>query len=52
MGILYFKNRIIKYEGEIEYGIYNGKGTLYRPDGTIEYSGKFKDGKPDDCIIF
>ena len=25
---------------------------LYRPDGTIEYSGKFKDGKPDNCIIF
>ena len=50
---LYYENGNIKYIGGFSIDKYHGKGILYKPDGTIEYSGKFKDGKPDDnCILF
>ncbi len=46
------EKNIMKMEGDFKYGIYVGKGILYGPDGTIKYSGKFKNGEPDGCILF
>lgn len=34
-----------KYIGEIKKGVYSGEGTLYNPDGTVSYEGKFEKGE-------
>ncbi|HON16737.1 MAG TPA: hypothetical protein PLA51_09710 [Spirochaetota bacterium] len=31
--------------GEFKDGKFHGQGTVYRPDGTIAYKGKFVDGE-------
>lgn len=36
-------NRIV-YEGSFKEGKYNGKGTLYRGNGEVEYTGTFNNG--------
>ncbi len=34
-----------RYEGEWENNKYNGQGTYYYSDGSVKYSGTFKDGE-------
>ena len=36
----------ICYEGSFLRGKYNGSGTKYYEDGTVEYSGKWRNGNP------
>ena len=44
-GILYNPNsEKIKYEGEWANGTFNGNGTEFSTNGTLEYKGEFKDG--------
>lgn len=41
-GILYFPNsEWPKYTGQFKYGQFEGKGTLYKADGTVDHHGSF-----------
>lgn len=51
----------LKYEGEIQDGVFCGLGRLYREDGSLIYEGEWKDGKycgqgkeysPDGILIY
>lgn len=37
----------ICYQGNMEHGIYEGKGTLYYPGGTMQYQGEFEFGQKE-----
>ena len=38
----------LEYEGECQRGEYDGQGTLYNPDGSIQRQGRWADGAPID----
>ena len=42
---IYHANGILKYEGQIDNGLFNGRGKEYRIDGTLMFDGLFKDGE-------
>jgi hypothetical protein len=43
---IYHDNGKLKYRGGIEYGVYEGQGSLYNRRGIKEYGGEFSHGAP------
>ena len=45
MEIIKYDNGIQKYKGNIEQGLYEGRGILFNEEGKMIYNGFFKEGK-------
>lgn len=43
-GSLYYPEGQLQYQGQFRNDQYDGKGILYRTDGSVEHAGKWKDG--------
>lgn len=44
--IYYPESTQVKYEGNFSDSVFSGSGTSYYEDGTVEYQGKWVDGRP------
>ena len=40
--IVYYENGKIRYKGELKAGKFDGKGTLYKKNGDVDYDGNWK----------